>query len=232
MNPANAGQDRPQPGSVTFDARRPWLSHLRPELDGALAASQAGLSVASALAGARSAPADADGGPHFVSQSALPTGEAYEAFIRRTAQVPTRNNLHDYFNGLVWLALPALKRRLNALQAAEIALRGVGAVRGRVRDALTLFDESGALLQAPPALLAALRSRDWPALFITHRRLGRSPPGDHRPRPAGKVGHRPAQGPDRPGAAGRPAGAGRRRLGRQALCALAGAGHAGLVAGQ
>ena len=125
--------------------------------------------MASALTAIRSAPANADSDLRFVPQSALPAGQAYEAYIHRSRQVPTRDKLHDFFNGLVWLALPALKRRLNALQAAEIALRGVGAVRGRVRDALTLFDESGALLQAPPALLAALQARDWPALFITHR---------------------------------------------------------------
>ena len=160
MNPVNNGQDQAAPGAVAFDALRPWQSYLRPELDGALASWRAGSSVASALTAIRAASADGNGVPHFVPQSALPAGEAYEAFIHRSRQVPTCNNLHDFFNGLVWLVMPALKRRLNALQAAEIALRGVGAVRGPVRDALTLFDESGALLQAPPALLAALRSRD------------------------------------------------------------------------
>ena len=169
MNPANNGQDQALPGAVAFDALRPWLSYLRPALDGALASWRAGSSVASALTATRAASTDGNGVPHFVPQSALPAGQAYEAYIHRSHQVPTRDNLHDFFNGLIWLALPALKRRLNALQATEIALRGVGAVRGPVRDALTLFDESGALLQAPPALLAALRSRDWPALFITHR---------------------------------------------------------------
>ena len=44
-----------------------------------------------------------------------------------------------------WQAWPALKRRLNQQQAAEIAARGVGPQRGAVRDALTLFDEFGAL---------------------------------------------------------------------------------------
>ena len=78
-------------------------------------------------------------------------------------------NLHDFFNGLAWLAMPALKWRLNALQAAVIARHGVSAARGPVRDALTLFDEGGALLQGPAPLLQALRERDWPARFITHR---------------------------------------------------------------
>jgi hypothetical protein len=38
-----------------------------------------------------------------------------------------------------------------------------------VRDALTLFDENAALLQAPPALVRALRERDWHTLFVTQR---------------------------------------------------------------
>jgi Protein of unknown function (DUF3025) len=109
----------------------------------------------------------------FVAADALPAGEAYEAFIARTGNVPTRdNNLHDYFNRLVWHRHPAIKLRLNLLQAAEIAARGVGATRGAVRDALTLFDENGALWPDAPAPLAqALAARDWHALFITHRVL-------------------------------------------------------------
>ncbi|MCC6813516.1 MAG: DUF3025 domain-containing protein, partial [Rubrivivax sp.] len=39
----------------------------------------------------------------FVGQQALPEGQAYEAFIRARRQVPTRDNAHDLFNGLVWL---------------------------------------------------------------------------------------------------------------------------------
>jgi hypothetical protein len=107
----------------------------------------------------------------FVPQADLPDGEAYEAFIHRTAGVPTRDNAHDLFNGLVWLAQPALKRQLNALQAAQIASDGIGARRGPLRDALTVFDENGALLDAPAPLWQALRQRDWQAIFVTHRAL-------------------------------------------------------------
>jgi hypothetical protein len=106
---------------------------------------------------------------HFVPQDQLPEGEAYEAFIARTACVPTRENPHDLFNGLVWLRFPALKRRLNGLHAQQIAQAGVLPTRGSVRDALTLFDENAALLQAPAAIVEALLRRDWMALFITHR---------------------------------------------------------------
>lgn len=154
----------------------PWLAPLQPWLGPAWAAWQAGQTVAQALQGLQSRPGlhapaawpQLAAGPlAFVPQAALPAGEAYEAFIHRRAQVPTRDNLHDLFNGLVWLSQPALKRRLNALQAAEIARTGVAPRRGALRDALTLFDENGALLlDAPPELWQALRARDWTRLFI------------------------------------------------------------------
>lgn len=107
----------------------------------------------------------------FVPHECLPAGEAYEAFIFRTGTIPTRDNLHDFFNGLVWRAFPRTKQRLNVLQAGEIARRGVGATRGPLRDALTLFDENGAVLEAPPALWQALAAGDWRGLFVGQRAL-------------------------------------------------------------
>ena len=160
------------PGATALapvDTTRPWLAHLSPALDGALAAWQAGSPVALALSSAIPAAPTAASPPRFVPQSLLPDGEAYEAFIHRSGRIPTRNNLHDFFNGLLWLTQPTLKHRLNALQAAEINRAGVGQQRGPLRDALTLFDENGALLAAPAVLLHALQARDWHALFITHR---------------------------------------------------------------
>ncbi|HEX6708332.1 MAG TPA: DUF3025 domain-containing protein [Albitalea sp.] len=117
--------------------------------------------------------ADTPGVPRFVDHRELPPGEAYESFIHRTGCVPTRDNRHDLFNGLVWLRFPALKRRLNELQAAQIHGAGVQATRGAVRDALTLFDENAALWKAPAPLVDALRRRDWQAVFVTHRPLWR-----------------------------------------------------------
>jgi hypothetical protein len=106
--------------------------------------------------------------PRFVAQEALPPGQAYEAFIARTRSVPTRDNVHDLFNGLAWLSFPALKWRLNALQSVHIARHGVRE-RGVLRDALTLFDENAALWSPPAVLADALRRRDWHSLFVTHR---------------------------------------------------------------
>ena len=107
--------------------------------------------------------------PRFVSHDALPPGAPYERFIFDTDSVPTRDNLHDFFNGLVWLRFPQAKRRLNALQAAEIARDGIGATQGPLRDALTLFDENGAVLDAPPEIWDALLARDWQRLFVAER---------------------------------------------------------------
>lgn len=133
------------------------------------AALETGACVAEALNDQGLPAALASSGMRFVGQHELPVGEAYEAFIHRTACVPTRDNLHDLFNGLVWLAFPRIKLRLNALQASEIAKAGVQATRGGLRDALTLFDENAALWRADGHLRDALRMRDWATLFV-HRR--------------------------------------------------------------
>jgi hypothetical protein len=99
---------------------------------------------------------------------------AYEAHIAATGRVPTRDNAHDIFNALVWIAWPRTKAALNARQAAELARDGVSGRRGPVRDAATLIDESGLLLVADDAAQAALTRLDWPWLFGAQRaRWGR-----------------------------------------------------------
>ena len=135
-------------------------------------------------------------GIEFVPQSALPPGQGYEHYMAQTGQCPTRENLHDFFNGLCWLRFPQTKRKINQLHATELerastgagcgignaatAGTGVGAratasatspQRGPVRDALTVFDENAAFLLAPPLLWQALEARDWPRLFIELRPL-------------------------------------------------------------
>lgn len=107
----------------------------------------------------------------FVPQTELPGGEAYESFVFRTRRVPTRENAHDFFNGLAWLRFESLKRRLNEIQAVEIAGTGVAGRRGAVRDAVTLLDENGAFIEAPQALLDALVAREWRTLFVDLREL-------------------------------------------------------------
>jgi hypothetical protein len=110
----------------------------------------------------------------FVPQEDLPDGTAYEQHIGATGCVPTRDNLHDFFNGLVWLTFPRIKVQLNALQAAQIAQDGVGKSRGPARDAATIFDENAALLVVRDdadgqALTAALREHRWHEAFVGRR---------------------------------------------------------------
>ncbi len=108
----------------------------------------------------------------FVPQAELPEGVAYEAHIFAIGDVPTREGLHDFFNALCWMRFPATKLLLNRLQAQAIeAAGGVGARRGPLRDALTLFDENVALLQAPEPIWQALLAREWSRLFVELRPL-------------------------------------------------------------
>lgn len=117
---------------------------------------------------------------HFVPQASLPDGVAYEAFISATGGVPTRENLHDFFNALVWLSFPKVKVQLNALQSAEIERATKGEVnrtgshanRGRVRDAATIFDENAALLVvSDEGLIEEFRSHHWHKVFVNQRHV-------------------------------------------------------------
>lgn len=107
----------------------------------------------------------------FVPQGDLPPGLAYESYIFDSNCCPTREGLHDFFNGLAWLQFPLTKRRLNHLHVAQIAQTGIQPVRGPARDGLTVFDENSAFLQAPDALWDALAAKDWQRLFVDLRPL-------------------------------------------------------------
>ena len=146
--------------------RAPWLAHYLP-------ASSAlrklpNLAKASVAQVLNSHPTSAK---RFIGQGELPNGQAYEQFIFDTNTVPTRDNLHDFFNGLCWLTFPQTKKKLNQLQAEQLAVGGVQPTRGAVRDALTLFDENAAFFIAPEPLWDALIARDWQRLFVELRPL-------------------------------------------------------------
>lgn len=106
----------------------------------------------------------------FVSQNALPEGEAYEQFIGTTGNIPTRDNLHDLFNGSIWLTFPKTKAVLNYYHMLEIEKQGISERRGRVRDTITVFDENGAVLVTSDASIGeALVNFDWQASLVTPR---------------------------------------------------------------
>jgi hypothetical protein len=160
---------------AAIDWSRPWYDAVRAAAGRVVPGLQPGASVAGALNAHLGELSNQRGQAlRFVAQAALPAGTAYEAFIDATGCVPTRDNLHDFFNGLVWLSFPLIKRQLNALQAAQIAQAGVGKARGAARDGATIFDENAALLvlregPAGHALQAALRRHDWRDAFRVRR---------------------------------------------------------------
>ena len=152
---------------MTVDWDAPWFEPFAGMGRSISSTWQPGMPLCEVLNGHRALPV------RFVPQSALPAGESYERYLFQTGNCPTRDNLHDFFNALCWIHFPQTKRRLNQLQAAQIEQDGIGQVRGAVRDALTVFDENAAFLQAPDALWKALVAKDWTRLFSDLRPLWR-----------------------------------------------------------
>jgi len=149
-----------------IDLNAPWLGYLATVIEPLLHAQdwRAALDArAEGLRNHRGLPL------RFVAQADLPPDMAYEAFISDTGRVPTRDNLHDFFNAAIWLAHPQIKQTLNAVQSRELAQQ-VGQIRGKVRDGVTLFDESAALFACSDERLAdALRGHCWTELFVERR---------------------------------------------------------------
>ena len=98
-----------------------------------------------------------------------PDGLGYEARIAACGEVETRlDNWHDWFNGLVWLTFPKAKAALSARHAHELSLQADS--RGQARDAMTHFDECGAVVVAEDAsLLELLQGFRWRELFVERR---------------------------------------------------------------
>jgi hypothetical protein len=162
-----------------IDWTRPWYDSVRPAFERLPIGAEGFIDAFNAGAAGLGLANDKGQPIRFVPQCALPEGMAYEEFIATTGGVPTRDNLHDFFNGLVWQSFPLMKRQLNALQAAQIALAGVGKSRGQARDAATIFDENAALLVVREAsegraLVDELRSHRWrEALFERRSMFGK-----------------------------------------------------------
>ena len=156
-------------GVADIDWNAPWLADWRAVGEPVAQRIAAGCPQPQALTEATGGPVPAP--VRFVPQAELPEGMAYEAFIGQTAQVPTREGLHDFFNALCWMHFPLAKQRLNRLQSSEIARDGVQAVRGPVRDACTVFDENAVLLQTPDAVWQALTTHRWHEALVVQRPL-------------------------------------------------------------
>ncbi len=166
LSPNRAGQRCAPASSLSLsdiDWDAPWLADWRAVGEPIASQVVAGMPQPEALSAANRAPV------LFVAQADLPEGQAYEDFIFATGQVPTREGLHDFFNALCWMHFPLAKKRLNQLQAREIARAGVGQVRGPVRDAATVFDENALLIQTSDAVWLALTEHRWMDAFLRLR---------------------------------------------------------------
>jgi len=107
------------------------------------------------------------GVPAFVPSVETLGALAYEKRVH-AGEIPTRDIAHDWYNGQVWLKYPKAKHFINRKHVADSNGHTVQSANGRsrLRDALTLFDESGALLlTTDPNLSVALLGHDWSSLF-------------------------------------------------------------------
>jgi hypothetical protein len=102
-----------------------------------------------------------------------PFERQYEANIFLTGEVQTRtNNWHDFFNALVWQIFPRAKSTLNLLHYHMQLLEAQNHLEHRcaLRDAATLFDESGIIVvSTKKALIRLLKDFQWKELFWQRR---------------------------------------------------------------
>lgn len=115
----------------------------------------------------------------FVAQGAgrLAFESQYEPRCYLTGEVQTRQeNWHDLLNALVWLTYPNAKAAINArhFQALTGLTDESTSQRGAVRDASTLFDESGVIVAcADEELAGLLQNFRWHELFWQRRQAVR-----------------------------------------------------------
>lgn len=104
----------------------------------------------------------------------LDAEQRYESKIYLTGQIPTRvQNWHDFFNALVWQIFPRAKSVLNQLhyQAQLVELSNQDRNRCKLRDAATLFDESGVIVVcSQAALIQLIKNFEWKELFWLQRK--------------------------------------------------------------
>lgn len=99
--------------------------------------------------------------------------QKYESNIYLTGQVQTRDkNWHDLFNALVWQIFPRAKSALNHLHYQTQLFESSNRIKYRsaLRDAATLFDESGVIVvSSQETLIQLLKNFEWKQLFWRER---------------------------------------------------------------
>lgn len=106
----------------------------------------------------------------FISQAQFENNDLYyEEIIHKEGKIPTRNNWHDFFNGLIWLQLPQTKRYFSDVHNKQIEQHGLKK-RSPVRDRITHFDECGLLIFTNEAKLAyEIRAHNWHEVFVNRK---------------------------------------------------------------
>ncbi|ACC71738.1 conserved hypothetical protein [Paraburkholderia phymatum STM815] len=165
---------RAAPGFADIDWSRPWFAQVAARgvrwQQAALRGAAQQLREMNADAGSAVITTGRGKRLTFIPQDELPPGTAYEAHIAATGCVPTRHNLHDFFNALTWFQFPRIKAALSARGSAAVDALGIGPTRGDTRDALTVFDENAVLFAcSDPALSTALQAFSWKTLFVAQR---------------------------------------------------------------
>jgi len=91
----------------------------------------------------------------------------YEPRIYLKGELQTRlENWHDFFNAMCWLQFPKIKASLNALHFTSSKTRQAGTNRSPLENAITLFDECGAVIVADDeSILELIRNHEWKDLF-------------------------------------------------------------------
>ncbi len=109
--------------------------------------------------------------PQRISRNNVVT--SYESKIYTTGGIPTRlHNWHDFFNALVWQLFPAAKAALNFLHFNDLQTEFVqnNQRRSPLRDAATIFDESGIIVvSSNTRLINLLQAFRWEELFWQER---------------------------------------------------------------
>jgi hypothetical protein len=113
----------------------------------------------------------------FVPQGAKPRRfeDGYEPRVYLQGEIQTRlHNWHDFFQVLVWRMFPKTKTLINERHYQAIKQRLDNdphrLQRGAAENALTQFDECGAvILSSDPALLELVKNFQWKRLFWQFR---------------------------------------------------------------
>ncbi len=94
----------------------------------------------------------------------------YEEHIFLRGEIPTRlNHYHDFLGACIWMLFPRTKLLFNQWHQHQIKRYGLKQ-RSKLRDLITLFDESGLILLYQDAQsIAPLFEYDWKTFFLRQK---------------------------------------------------------------